>query len=245
MNVMSKRFARAQAQFAMATFAVLLSCPLWSQAQVSDEFCGPVPMPMQSGPWDYRTERYYLPIVENAHFTPSVELLLRGKTDVRLGPDLEYTLVHIPNHHRALVAISKLADRSIDDPKIALPRPVECYFNRAVRFRPGDTVVRILYGRFLAGRNRRDEAVQQLQYAARLTPEAPITQRNVGLVFVEMKAWDLALRQAHVLLKLDPAETSLKSALERAGQWKEPPPPAAPADAASAPGAASAPEAQH
>jgi hypothetical protein len=41
-----------------------------------------------------------------------------------------------------------------------LVRPVECYFDRAIRFAPTDTVVRVLYSRsFWGKKNRTVEAI--------------------------------------------------------------------------------------
>ena len=43
---------------------------------------------------------------------------------------------------------------------------VECYFDRAVRFAPDDTVVRVLYATFLAKAGREAAAVVQLERTA-------------------------------------------------------------------------------
>lgn len=204
-------------------------------AQVSAEFCGPIES--GSGPWDYRVDKQYLPLVENAHFTSLVENLVRGKTGESVGPDLDYTLARFPNHHRALVAVSKLYDKKLPEAVTRLPRPTECYFERAVRFRKNDTVVRLLYAQFLAKVGRSGEAAGQLQVAAALQPESAITQRNVGLLYLEMKAYDQALAQAHIVARLDPAETVLRQALERAKRWREPAPAVVPEATTAAPAA--------
>src|SRR5262245_56299958 len=59
---------------------------------------------MAAGPADYRiASDYLIRLVENAHFTPDVEMLNRGKSST-VGGDLAYTLRVFPNHPRALKA---------------------------------------------------------------------------------------------------------------------------------------------
>ena len=44
----------------------------------------------------------------------------------------------------------------------------ECYFLRAIRFRPEDAVVRLVYGIFLSEAKRANEAIDQLKIGQRL-----------------------------------------------------------------------------
>ena len=97
------------------------------------------------GPFDYRIERNgRLPIVDGAHFTPQVEFLIKGDRGY-LGQDLDYTLRASPNHHRALASVANWGVRTKGAQPPTLPRPVECYFDRAFRFQPDDTVPRLLF----------------------------------------------------------------------------------------------------
>src|SRR5512133_4400932 len=49
-------------------------------AQVAASTCGPITVQGQFGPFDYRTDKSKLSIVESFHFTPAVEALSRGKS---------------------------------------------------------------------------------------------------------------------------------------------------------------------
>jgi len=222
--------------------AAMLCAP--AQARVTAAFCGPLHIPPAAEPWDFRVHKNFLPIVENAHFTPQVEFLIRGETGNRVGPDLDYTLGRFPNHPRALVAVHKLYKRNSNTRAELLPRPVECYFERAIRFAPNDPVMRMLYADFLIGEKRQPEALQQLETTKKLAAGALITHYNVGLIYLQMKDYTRALEQAHVVESLKeqqgmPGANFLRQELERAGQWREPAPAAA-ASAASAAGSADA-----
>ena len=67
-------------------------------AQAAQSDCGAIRLnqPGQYGPYDYRTDKSIkskLGIVEDYHFTPAVEALVRGSNNELPGPDLSYTLV--------------------------------------------------------------------------------------------------------------------------------------------------------
>jgi hypothetical protein len=218
-----------------ASLAMLL-CGL-AQAQVSAQFCGPLHVPPAAAPWDFRRDKHFLPLVENAHFTVQVELLLRGQTGNKPAPDIDYTLGRFPNHPRALIAVTKLGRKFPDTRAELLPRPVECYFERGMRFAPDDLVVRMLYAQFLIGVNRRPEALQQLATVDRMANGNPLTLRSLGLIYVDMKEYELARQQAWRLQAAEPEQTAVREALERDGQWREAP--AAQAASQAAPAAAS------
>lgn len=209
-------------------------------AQVSAEFCGPLYLPPAAPPWDFYTDKHFLPLVENAHFTREVETMVRGKATSQAGPDIDYTLYRFPNHPRALIVINTMAQRKMLPAKIGLPKPPECYFERAIRFRSRDVVVRMLYANFLYLDKRPTEAVAQLEYAASLAQDAPLTQPNVGLIYLEANDYERALVQAHKLAQLAPEDTTLSDALRKAGKWRDPAPAAPAALAAPAASAASA-----
>ena len=206
-------------------------------AQVADNICGN-PFVNSHGPFDYRIERgAKLKIVEDYHFNPRVEALISGQSATIEG-DLAYTLRAFPNHHRALISMLNLSTR----PKLARPvdaPPMECYFFRASRFAPDDPIVRMIYAKFLAARNRKPEALQQLTAGIEAAKDNPFTHYNLGLVYFEMGEPELALKQAHRAMALGLQRPELKQRLEALGKWVEPSAAAAPSGAASA--AASAP----
>ena len=200
-------------------FAIAGALASPAQAQVTASLCGP--LQNAYGPFDYRTHREKLSIVENFHFTPEVEALIKGKSG-SLGGDIDYTLRASPNHHRALLALMRLSERTADPQPAALPRPLECYFERALRFQHDDPVARMIYARFLAFKNRREEAANQLTLAASHADRNPLTHYNVGLIYMELKDYARALEQAHKALALGLTRTALKEQLQAAGHWREP-----------------------
>lgn len=193
-------------------------------AQVSAQLCGALASQGQFGPYDYRTDKYYLPVVQDRHFTPRIESLINVKGQNLYGGDIDYTLRKFPNHHRALMSVLRVAERKIPPQVHGLLLPPECYFERAVRWRADDPVPRMLYARFLGQEKRFDEARQMLEATERIAGDNVLTRRNIGLVYLEIGMPDKALEQAHRVMQIDPAETALKLALQGKGQWREPTP---------------------
>lgn len=187
-----------------------------------------------NGPFDYRVERDKLKVVEDYHFTPKVEALVSGQSGSIAG-DLDYVLRAFPNHHRALLAMSRLSVREKTPTVLHAPLSVECYFERALRFRPDDTVARMLFASYLRDTKRRPDAIKQIDAAIELGKDSGFTQYNAGLMFVEMGEYDRALQQAHKAMAMGFTRQELRDKLAAAGKWKEPPANAdAPAGAASA-----------
>lgn len=186
------------------------------------------------GPYDYRTDRQQLVVVETYHFSPSVEQLIRGMTG-SLGSDLDYTLRASPNHHRALSALSRYGEKEKTDLVRGAQYTVECYFIRAVNFRPDDPTVRMLFAIYLKGQNRVVDAAKQLAYTETLAENNGFTLFNLGLVYLDLGDHDAALRQAHKAMALGFTRPELKARLVAAGKWSDPPSATAAADAASAP----------
>lgn len=174
------------------------------------------------GPYDYRSDRDKLPIVEGAHFTNEVELLIKGKSS-NLGGDIDYTLRAFPNHHRALISIMRLAQKTKSPQPPGARYTVECYFDRAIRFKPQDSTVRMIFATYLHKANRDNEARQQVDFAATLAGDNALTHNNLGLLYLELKNYDSALQQAHLAMALGLQRTELRNALKAAGKWIDPP----------------------
>lgn len=183
----------------------------------------------------YRSHAALLYIVESAHFTPEVETLIRGKSSALPGPDIHYTLSRFPNHHRALVAVENLSIRDKVDQPSGTKFTVECYFLRAVVWRPNDRIARMLFAQFLIHKSRFDEAAEQLVAAARLASDNPFTQYNVGLLYFEMKNYPMALEQAQKALALGLDRSELRDKLKGVNAWQD----ASPEPKAAAPEPAS------
>jgi tetratricopeptide (TPR) repeat protein len=224
-------------RFACAAFIAVANAA--AGAQTVEVGCGS--LDNAYGPYDYRTAKARLPIVERHHFTPQVEALIRGNTG-SLGSDLDYTLRAFPNHHRALIALMRASEKARSPQPYGLPRPVECYFDRALRFRPEDALTRMIYARFLVDKERAAEARQQLEAAKRAAGDNGFSQYNIGLIYLDLKDYPQALAQAHKAAALGFTQTGLKDKLKALGKWDEkalPTPaaqPSAPAASAAAPG---------
>ena len=206
--------------------------PMLSMAQMVSDTCGS--LDTHYGPFDYRNERSKLPIVENFHFTPSVESLLGGKSGTVLG-DLDYTLRAFPNHHRALVAVLRLADRK-KTPELT-GTAVDCYLERALVFRRDDVVVRMLYADHLGRTQRQAQALKHLEFVRTLAVDNPLTHYNLGLLYFQFGHYAEALAEAHSAMALGLMRLELVQKLKSVGQWSEPSPAAAD-EPASAPSAA-------
>lgn len=181
--------------------------------------CGPLENAF--GPFDYRTAAPAdRKLVEGAHFTPSVEALQRGSTGP-LGGDIDYTLRAFPNHPRALYAMTRLAERSRSTRPPGAHFPVECYYDRAIRFRPDDAIVRGLYASFLIRRGRTEEARIQLKAAEDLRPSDPQVIYNLGLAYFDLKEFDRSLAFAKRAYAMGIAFPGLRDKLKRAGRWRD------------------------
>jgi tetratricopeptide (TPR) repeat protein len=173
------------------------------------------------GPYDYRSARDKLAIVERFHFTPQVEALVKGVSGSIAG-DIGYTLRAFPNHHRALISIMRLGEKQKTPHPEGSRYSVDCYFERAVRFRPDDHVVRMIFAGHLGKTGREEAALQQLESATHLVGDNPMSHHNIGLVYLELKQYDRALAQAHKAMALGYERTDLKDQLKAAGRWVDP-----------------------
>lgn len=173
------------------------------------------------GPYDYRTDRDRLKIVEDHHFTVEVENLIRAHTGY-LGGDLDYTLRAFPNHHRALIAITRYADKLKMDQVPRADYSVRCYYMRAISFRPDDTTVRMLFAMYLNARGQRDDALKQMEVARGYAADNAFTHYNLGLVYADLGDFDRALEQAHTAMSMGFPRTELKDRLVAANRWAEP-----------------------
>jgi len=190
-------------------FSIVLSIGVTLAGQVkADVFdCGP--LTQQYGPWDYADPSNSVPTgadpmgaikrVENVHFQPGMEALdFKSFSIDRLTKEFSYTLQLLPNNPRALLAMSKLEKRAGGKlpqsgvtptlPKIT----ADCFFDRAIRFRPDDKAVRMVYGIHLHQRGRLKEALREYESAEALGEASGNFYYNLGLLHADMKNWDKA-----------------------------------------------------
>jgi len=211
----------------LALLVLLSTAGLYLPALAQDQSanissCGALFGPGQYGPYDFRTDKEKLPIVLGAHFTPEVEALIRGRTNRAPGGDIDYTLRAIPNHPNALMAMMRLGEKEKTSQPSGSRYPVECWFDRAIRFRPDDNVVRMIYATFLAKNGRAPQVLEQLERVTATAGENAFTHYNAGLIYSDIKNYNKALVQAHRALALGFPRTELADQLKAAGKWVEP-----------------------
>ena len=172
------------------------------------------------GPFDYRTSKDKLGIVEMAHFTPEVEALRGGATGSLAG-DIDYTLRTSPNHHRALNAMVNLALRL----KTAKPQgahyTIDCYFERALRFAGDDGLVRMIYGIYLSRSNRPRDAIAAFEAARTFEADNANLYYNLGLAYLDTKDYPNAMKNAQRAYELGATLPGLRNRLQAAGQWRD------------------------
>lgn len=203
--------------------------------------CGVLRMQGRFGPYDYRPEKYIpdvynnhallLKTVEEFHFTADVESLRRGRNNATAGPDLGYTLHAFPNHHRALIAMMALGEKEKTSTPAGAYYSIECWLRRAVQWRPDDNIVRMIAAKYFVKSNRLAEAEQQLVIVAKNADGLAFTHNNIGLIYFEMKNYDMALTHAHIAYDLGLINPNLREQLKSVGRWSDLPAPA-PADPA-------------
>lgn len=192
-----------------------------AHAQTMELGCGS--LENHYGPLDYRTvSPSQRAIVENVHFTPRVESLRGGATSITAGGDLNYTLRVFPNHHRALVSVMRLGEKEKTPRPRDMEYSVECWFERAERFQPNDSVAKGLYGVYLVRDGRAKEGAAKLEQALAEGGEDANVRYNLGLAYVELKRYDEALDSAHRAYALGFPLPGLRDKLKRAGKWREP-----------------------
>lgn len=197
-----------------ATAQAQLVAPLDSFTQT----CGPLvsPDPQRIRPMDYRTEHVRRPMVETYHFPPHVENLIRP-IFTTFGSSISYTLHGYPNHVRALATMVRLGEREKTDKPAGADYTIDCYFQRALRFTPDDQVVRMLYVSYLGKRGRREDALRLVDSIDAEAGNDPMTRRNLGLVFLELKLPERALAQLDKADPTDPAMLLLRRTLHAGG----------------------------
>ena len=197
-----------------------------AQAQATNySFCGP---PLDSNAFgralDYNDPNNDFDIhmnVEENHFDRDVEMLVRGKTG-ELPIDIAYVLFQIPNHHRALAAMSRWERAHGYHPDLARNNvySIDCYFRRALTFRPNDATVHMLYGMHLHVEGESDQALNEYLIAKRFEPDNVEINYNLGLLYVELGEFEKARESARLAYGKGFPLMGLKSKLERLGEWQ-------------------------
>lgn len=168
------------------------------------------------GPFDYRTRKDKLPIVENYHFKPEMEQLRFGRLQDSMD-NIRYTITKFPNHHRALYSAVRFSLMSSASRSLKRTHPAECYLQRAIAYAPNDSVPYQLFGLYLHRLDQPEQALPLYRKAVELSPRDPMLRYNFGLVLMDLKQYDEALTQAQVAYGAGIEFPGLRSRLERQG----------------------------
>jgi tetratricopeptide (TPR) repeat protein len=202
------------------TWMAVLLVAFSGQAFAAKNYCGD--LKNGYGPFDYRTpeDAQSREMVTSAHFTEEVAAGIKGNTGP-IGGDLDYTLRAIPNHPGALAVMGNLALAGKTSTVPGSRYPVECYFERAMRFQPNDSAVRAGYANYLFKLGNTDRALQMYRAAAELSPDDPAINYNLGLMYLKMKDYDNANKFAKKAYALGFPLPGLKNLLVAAGKWTD------------------------
>jgi tetratricopeptide (TPR) repeat protein len=179
------------------------------------------------GPYDYIDPNHFrnkLPVVEKHHFNSRVENLVGGhrQQTATAGGDLDYTLRAFPNHHRALNAMMRLSWKENRAKPIGSNFSIACWFDRAIRWRPEDGTVRMIFGNYLANSKvkRYQDAISQYEQAEKLLKNKSNLFYNMGLLYFHMKDYAKSREYAKKAYAAGIAFPALKDMLVRAGKWE-------------------------
>lgn len=173
------------------------------------------------GPFDYTNPQNVardIPIVEREHFNTDVQQLRRGQSSVNLMGDLDYVLRAVPNHHPALDAVARY---QLHGGNMSGFRTADCYFDRALRFKPDDGAVYLIYGIYLHRKKNYQAALEQYQTAIRLMPDSADAHYNLGLLYVALNQLGPARDEAERAYALGYPLPGLRQRLIRLGAWKD------------------------
>ncbi len=210
----------------IALTSVLMFSPLASLAE--PEGCGsPERHDGGYGPYDYTDPsdfREKLTVVQNYHFSRRVENLFGGQQEANPDPggDLSYVLMAFPNHHRALAAMMRLSMKVNKTKPAGSHYSIECWLDRAARWRPEDGVVRMLYGNYLSSPRikRFKEAIPQYELAEKLLKNNTNLYYNMGLLYFNLKDYAKARDYANKAYAGGFPLSGLKDMLVKAGKWQ-------------------------
>jgi tetratricopeptide (TPR) repeat protein len=167
------------------------------------------------GPWDYYDRGNWVPtadapqtrikLVENVHFKRQWEYFGPKTPAITVANEVGYTLRLFPNHPRALWTMSRLErqrgplNKYYSSPVI--PRvSTDCFFDRAVRFRPQQAPTWMIYGMHLHATKRLKDAREAYETAEKLGEASAQFHYNYGLLLVDLGDLDTAeshARQAY------------------------------------------------
>lgn len=221
------RFHKAPARVGARLLATVVFAAAAAAAHGAEDVPGCGTLKNAYGPFDFRTDKSKLAIVERFHYAGYGPP--RSATEYGTGGNLDYTLRAFPNHHVALTALVGLAfsnrkSKVPYDKLVGMNYTIECYLIRAMTFRPDDGVVKMIYALYASKLGKPKQAVQLLEQAKELRPEDANLYYNLGLAYDDLKNYDAALENAHRAYALGFPLPGLRQRLQREGKWRDPAP---------------------
>lgn len=213
-------------------FLIALLLPLTTQARNAAPWVGAdlngLPcngLAQAYGPWDYTKakERSKIPVVEQYHFGPQSEHLIKPMQGDFAG-DFDYTLRAVPNHHRALLSLLRYQlelNAKLKNTQKPLS-PVECYFQRATHFSPNDSATFSLYAYYLHKIGHNDQALNLYEKAITISPKSMKILYAFGLFLIDINNYDRAVEVATQIYKDKHVPDGLKNKLIKLNLWKNP-----------------------
>ncbi len=180
------------------------------------------------GPWDYTKpeERSKIPIVEEHHFTADVQYLIKGHSTNDLMGDINYTLIAVPNHHKALLSVIRYQmqlNNNLARRNTGMPNSVECYLQRAINFNPKDYTSFVLYAYFLKEIGQLEKSAEIYEKALEISPNNPKIEYSYALLLIDLKKYDKSVEFARNAYthSHNRAPKGLKNKLIKLGFWKD------------------------
>lgn len=183
-------------------------CPLFAQQtenRVNQDYYAP------RGPVEART----LNNVMHHHFGPGRDRTAAGNFGAALS-DFEFILNYFPNHPQVLVALSELCEKWRT---AACDLKAEQWFQRAITLNPSAGQSHVLQAMHYHRRNKLDEAVKSYKRALDVAPESLNAHYNLGLVYTDLKQYELANLHAQKSYALGAQYPGLRNRLQKAGKW--------------------------
>ena len=231
-NIKKRRWA---SDLRLAVFGTLVGiASVVCAQQMNDPYnaeCGPLKVANKHGPFDYNTateaERQ---LVERVHFTEHYQAYRKGLSKFQKNFDhiiespaagFGYTLWAFPNHPLALAAMEDIGFKEKGEYPIGRGSlSVQCYFQRAVKFKPTDPLVRVLFAYYYARRGQADHARSQLSRLSSLDGNMTMNiQVYSAFSYLELKDYEKAREAAKAAYQLGYPFAGLSERLKRLGKW--------------------------
>lgn len=214
--------------------SIVTAVLLYAATATGGELCGgPLSNNNFGRPLDYTSDQdkygfgegasNKLKLVEDHHFNSDVETLRAGMQGPLPG-DIHYTLMHFPNHYRALHSMARwhLENPNPKDEEcdcLDWLLPAECYFTRAITFTPDDGVLYYIFGIYLHKKGDLEKARGAYLDALKLGVTSAEFHYNYGLLLVDLEDYDAARREAQTAYEMGAPFPGLRNKLKRVGRW--------------------------